>query len=266
MTTTTIAIAQTTSRDDVAENLRTARSFVHDAAAAGAKLVAFPEVFLYVGAREGKLAVAEALDGRIVTEFREAASRHGMMILLGSIHERIGDDPARVYNTSVLVAADGRVLASYRKLKLFDLELPHLRIKESDSIAPGNEPPPVVETPIGRIGLTICFDLRFSAIYLDLRRRGAELVFVPSNFTVPTGMAHWETLLRARAIEGQFYVAAPAQGGRHNPRYTSYGHSMVVDPWGRVSALAPPGPGLVYAEIDLGHLREVRANLPMGEP
>ena len=263
---TTIAIAQTTSTDDLAENLRAAHAFVREAAAAGARLLAFPEVFLYIGAREGKLAIAETLDGRIVSEFREAAARHAMMILLGSIHERIRDDPQRVYNTSVLIAADGTVLASYRKLKLFDLELPHLRIKESDTIAPGREMPPVVATPIGKLGLSICFDLRFSEIYLHLRRRGAELVFVPSNFTVPTGAAHWEPLLRARAIEGQFHVAAPAQCGRHNPRYTSYGHSMLVDPWGRVSALARPGPGLVYGEFDAQHLREVRTNLPMDRP
>ncbi|MDX1431627.1 MAG: carbon-nitrogen hydrolase family protein [Gammaproteobacteria bacterium] len=263
---TTIAIAQTTSTDDLAHNLHTAHSFVREAAAAGARLIAFPEVFLYVGRREGKLALAESLEGRTVSEFRETAARHSMMILLGSLHERIADDPSRVYNTSVLLAADGAILASYRKQKLFDLELPHLKIKESDTIAPGREMAPVVDTPIGRLGLTICFDIRFSDIYLDLRRRGAELVFVPSNFTVPTGTAHWETLLRARAIEGQFYVAAPAQCGRHNEKYTSFGNSMLVDPWGRVTALAPPGPGLVYGEFDAGEVHAVRARLPMGAP
>lgn len=261
---TTIALAQTTSTDDFAANLATARSLVREAAAGGAKVIAFPEVFLYVGGRDGKLAIAQTLDGEIVAELREAAARHAMMILLGSIHERIPDDPSRVYNTSVLVAADGSVLATYRKLKLFDLDLPHLKIKESDTIAAGREMPPVVETPIGNVALTICFDIRFADIYVDIRRRGAEIVFVPSNFTVPTGAAHWEALLRARAIEGQLYVAAPAQVGRHNPKYSSFGHSMLVDPWGRVVALAPPQPGLVYGEIDLGYVREVRTNLPMG--
>ncbi len=138
-----------------------------------------------------------------------------------------------------------------------------MRIKESDSIAPGDAPPPVVETPIGRLGLTICFDLRFSDLYLDLRRRGAEVVLIPSNFTAPTGAAHWEVMLRARAIEGQFFVAAPAQTGVHNPKYTSYGHSMLVDPWGKVLGVAPDGPGLIYGDINLAYLEQVRAELPM---
>jgi predicted amidohydrolase len=187
-----------------------------------------------------------------------------MMLLLGSLHERIPDDPSRVYNTSVLIAANGDVLASYRKLKLFDVALPTLTIKESDSIAPGNAAPPLVDTPIGKLALTICFDLRFSDLYLNLRRRGAEIVFIPSNFTAPTGAAHWEVLIRARAVEGQFYVVAPAQTGKHNPKFTSFGHSMLVDPWGGVVALAPPGPGVIYGDIDLAYLAKVRAELPMG--
>lgn len=261
---TKIALAQTTSTSDFDANLTAAEAMVEEAAANGAALLAFPEVFLYLGGRKGKLAIAEPLDGAIVTRFREAAARHGMMLLLGSIHERIPDDAARVYNTSVLIADNGDLLASYRKLKLFDVSLPEVTIKESDTIAPGDVSPPVVETPIGRLGLTICFDLRFSDLYLDLRRKGAEIVFIPSNFTAPTGAAHWEVLLRARAVEGQFFVAAPAQTGEHNPRYTSYGHSMLVDPWGEVLALAPPGTGITYGEIDLARLERVRAELPMG--
>jgi predicted amidohydrolase len=237
---------------------------VIEAAENGAALLAFPEIFLYLGGYKGKLKVAESLDGATVSRFREAAARHGMMLLLGSIHEQIPGDSSRVYNTSVLIAANGDVLASYRKLKLFDVALPNLNIKESDSIAPGDMAPPVVDTPIGRLGLSICFDLRFSDLYLDLRRRGAEIVFIPSNFTEPTGAAHWELLLRARAVEGQFFVVAPAQTGEHNPKYTSYGHSMLVDPWGEIVALAPPGPGVIFGDIDLAYLEEVRAKLPMG--
>jgi predicted amidohydrolase len=261
---TKLALAQMTSTSDFHGNLVVAERFVAEAAANGAHLLAFPEVFLYIGGRKGKLELAESLDGAIVSRFRDAAAKHSMMILLGSIHERIPDDPSRVYNTSVLLAADGEVLASYRKLKLFDLKLPELEIMESATIAPGDAEPPVVATPVGKVGLTICFDLRFSDLYLGLRRRGAELVLIPSNFTAPTGAAHWEPLLRARAIEGQFYVAAPAQCGEHNPKYISHGHSMLVDPWGQVTALASPGPGLVYGEIDLPYVRTVQAELPMG--
>lgn len=261
---TKIALAQTTTTDDFEANLEVAERMVIEAADNGAALLAFPEIFLYLGGYKGKLKVAESLDGAAVSRFREAAARHNMMLLLGSIHEQIPGDSSRVYNTSVLIAADGDVLASYRKLKLFDVALPNLNIKESDSIAPGDTAPPVVDTPIGRLGLTICFDLRFSDLYLDLRRRDAEIVFIPSNFTAPTGAAHWEVLLRARAIEGQFFVVAPAQTGSHNPKYTSYGHSMLVDPWGEIVAVAPPGPGLIYGDINLTYLQEVRAKLPMG--
>jgi len=260
---TKIALAQMTSTDDFAENLEVADRMVEEAAGVGAELLAFPEIFLYLGGRRGKLAIAETIEGKTVSRFREAAARHGMMLLLGSIHERIADDSDRVYNTSVLIGDNGDVLASYRKLKLFDVELPELTIKESDSIAPGDTPPPIVDTPIGKLGLTICFDLRFSDLYLDLRRRGAQIVFIPSNFTAPTGAAHWEVLLRARAIEGQYFVVAPAQTGQHNPKYASYGHSMIVDPWGKVLATASEGPGLVFGDISLSYLEQVRARLPM---
>jgi predicted amidohydrolase len=261
---TKIALAQTTTTEDFDANLAVADRMVVEAAEAGAALLAFPEVFLYLGGRKGKLNVAEPLDGAIVSHFRDAAAKHNMMLLLGSIHEQIPEDPTRVYNTSVLLGANGDLLASYRKLKLFDVALPTLTIKESDSIAAGSAASPVVDTSIGKLGLTICFDLRFSDIYLDLRQRGAQIVFIPSNFTAPTGAAHWEILLRARAVEGQFFVVAPAQTGQHNPKFTSYGHSMLVDPWGKVLALAPPGPRVIYGDIDLVYLDQVRAELPMG--
>jgi len=263
MSTSRIALAQMTSTEDFEANLAEATRLVDEAAAAGVQLVAFPEVFLYLGGREGKLKHATTVDGPVVARFREAAARHGMMILLGSIHERIPGREDKVFNTSVLIGADGEVLATYRKLKLFDVELPNLTIKESDTIEPGDGLPPVVDTPIGKVGLTICFDLRFSDLYQHLRRKGAEIVFAPSNFTAPTGAAHWDTLLRARALENQVYLAAPAQWGKHNPKFSSWGHSALVDPWGTVSSLAPDRTGLTFGEIDLDYLQKVRRELPM---
>ncbi|MDH4246394.1 MAG: carbon-nitrogen hydrolase family protein [Deltaproteobacteria bacterium] len=261
-----IALAQTTTTDDLKANLEAAEAMVRDAAAGGADLLAFPEVFLYIGGRKGKLEVAEFLEGPLVGRFREAAARLGMMILLGSLHERIADNPDRIYNTSVLIDRQGQVLAHYRKLHMFDIDLPNLVMKESDTVQPGPVLPPVVQTDIGRVGLSICFDLRFSELYRHLRTQGAEVIFIPANFTATTGAAHWEVLLRARAVETQTWVAAPAQWGPHNPRFRSFGHSALIDPWGEVKALKPEGAGLVFGEIDLELVKKVRRELPMGVP
>ncbi|MEE8435695.1 MAG: carbon-nitrogen hydrolase family protein [bacterium] len=263
-----IALAQMTSTSDFDANLAEAFALIDQAAAGGAQLVAFPEVFLYLGGHRGKLENAAEVDGPLVSRFREVAHRHHIMILLGSIHERIPGredevHKTKVHNTSVLIDGAGEILATYRKLKLFDVELPNLTIKESDSIEPGDAPPPVVDTAIGRMGLTICFDLRFPDLYQHLRRKGAQIVFAPSNFTHPTGAAHWETLLRARALESQVYLAAPAQVGQHNAKFRSWGHTALVDPWGTVTALAPERTGLIFAEIDLDYLEQVRRELPM---
>lgn len=259
-----IAMVQTTATDDFAANLAHALQRVDEAARLGVDLIAFPEVFLFIGGRTGKLAHAVILDGEVIGRFREAARRHKVWLLLGSVHERIPGRDDKVYNTSVLIDDRGELAGSYRKMKLFDVDLPYLSIKESDTIVPGDVLPPVIDTPLGKVGLTICFDLRFPDLYQHLRRKGAQVVFVPSNFTAPTGAAHWEVLLRARAVENQVYVAAPAQQGQHNPKFASYGHSALVDPWGTVTALAPDRPGIVVGEIDLPYLDKVRRELPVG--
>ena len=261
---TKIALIQATSTDDFQANLAQALERVEEAAAAGAELAAFPEVFLYIGGRKGKLEHAQSLDGEVVTRFREAARRLSVAILLGSIHERIPGREDKVYNTAVWIDAAGEILATYRKMRLFDVALPHLTIRESDTIVPGDTLPKVFQTPLGRVGLTICFDLRYPEIYQHLRSAGAEVIFVPSNFTAPTGAAHWEMLLRARAVENQVFIAAPAQFGQHNSKYASFGHSALVDPWGTVTSLAPEGRGITYGEIDLEQLTRVRQELPMG--
>ena len=268
-----IALAQTNSnpfkdrpadvRQVIEANLTSAGALIQQAADAGADLLAFPEMFLGLFGPEKKRQAAESLEGDIVGRFRQYASEQNIMLLLGSLYEHNPQDPERVYNTSVLIGADGAVLGSYRKQMLFDIDLPEVRFKESDTIAPGEQAAPVIPTPIGNIGLSICFDLRFSHIYSDLRRRGAEIVFVPANFTVPTGQAHWHILLQARAIEGQFYVAAPAQIGRVSRNFNAYGHSLLIDPWGRICAQNETTTDLIFAEVDLDLLRRVRREIPM---
>ena len=257
-----LALAQTTTTDDFELNLRTAVAMVGQAADQGAQLLAFPEVFLYVGGRDGKFRHAQPLEGEVVSRFCELAAQHRMLLLLGSLHEPVPGNPDKLHNTSVLIGCDGRLLARYRKLKLFDVDLPTVKLRESDSILAGTEAPPVVATAIGRVGLTICFDLRFPELYRGLRARGAQIIFVPSNFTAQTGAAHWDLLLRARAVENQCYVLAAAQGGTHPNGRRTWGHSLVVDPWGEVVASCDEGVGVVVAELDPARIAQVRLQLP----
>lgn len=268
-----IALAQTNSNpfqespagvhEVIDANLARTAKLIQEAASRGARLLAFPEMFLGVFGPDKKRHAAQSLDGALVSGFREQAASNGIMLLLGSIYEIDPDNSRRVFNTSVLIGAGGELLAAYRKRMLFDIDLPQVRFRESETISPGTEAPPVVATAIGKVGLSICFDVRFSHLYFDLRRRGAEIVFVPANFTVPTGKAHWRILLQARAIEGQFYVAAPAQVGRVSRNFNAYGHSMLVDPWGRICAEMETDTGLIYADVDLELLGKVRQELPM---
>ncbi|MDH4121016.1 MAG: carbon-nitrogen hydrolase family protein [Deltaproteobacteria bacterium] len=262
--TSRIALVQTTSTTHQDTNLSQALARVEEAAGLGAGLVAFPEVFLYTGDRQGKLEHAVTLDGPVIERFRQAAQRHRLAICLGSVCERAPEDPRRVYNTSVILGADGDTLGVYRKRNLFDIGLPHLSVRESEFVIPGREPSPVVQTPVGRVGVAICFDLRFPALFQQMRRDGAQIILVPSNFTAQTGADHWEPLLRARAIENQVYVGAPAQVGPTGAGFHSHGHTMLVDPWGTVIAQAPARPQLLVGEIHLDHLTQVRENMPLG--
>ncbi|NNK47541.1 MAG: carbon-nitrogen hydrolase family protein, partial [Gemmatimonadetes bacterium] len=187
----------------------------------------------------------------------------GIHLLLGSFAER-SDDPRRCYNTSVLFGPDGGRLAVYRKIHLFDVDVsPEVRFQESVTVKPGAEAV-VAKTELGSVGLTVCFDLRFSGLYRELTRQGAELITIPSAFTATTGRDHWRVLVRARAIETQCYVMAAAQCGTHDEEglRESYGHSLIVDPWGVVLAELPGGPGVALAEVDLDRVREVRRAIP----
>jgi predicted amidohydrolase len=255
------AAVQMLASDDKAANLKEAKHWVRHAAAEGARVVALPEVFNWRGSKKLERKSAEPIPGPSSTAMAELARELGIYLLAGSILEEIpGSEKA--YNTSVLFDPAGRVLASYRKIHLFDVDLANgVSLRESETRAHG-EAMAVIQTDLGSMGLSVCYDLRFPELYRGLASQGAELIFVPSAFTAYTGEAHWETLLRSRAIENQVYIIAPDQFGKSAKSFETHGHSMIVDPWGQVIAEVPVGPGVITAEIDLAYLANVRAELP----
>ncbi|MEE2829367.1 MAG: carbon-nitrogen hydrolase family protein [Myxococcota bacterium] len=257
------AVVQVTATDDRSANLRTTSDLVRRAAGEGAEVICLPEMWPFVGSDAEKLAGAESLDGPSMTAMRELALELGVWMLPGSFAE-ISEVPDRVYNTAPVYDPSGALVGVYRKLHLFDVDIPGGAVfQESDTVTPGDRAV-VVDTPIGRLGLTVCYDLRFPALYEALREGGAEIVLVPAAFTAHTGQAHWEVLLRARAIEQQVWVVAPNQGGRHNAKRESYGHSMIVDPWGGVAARVPEGPGIALGDVDPARVHRLRRELPCG--
>ncbi len=263
---TRVAVAQMTSSDELRGNLAEARELVRRAAGEGARLIVLPENVAMFGREAAKLAVAErfepgvAPEGPIGEAMREASRETNAWVVWGGVPER--HDGARVFNACVAVSPDGEVAARYRKVHLFDVSLADGSVyDESSSVAPG-EDTVVVDTGAGRLGLSVCYDLRFPELYRALVDQGAELLCVPAAFTVPTGRDHWHVLLRARAIESQCYVLAAAQWGAHTNGRETYGHAMVVDPWGAVLSELPEGRGVITAEVDPERLAQVRANLP----
>ncbi len=263
------AAVQMTSTSDAEANWHSARTLIERAAGYGARFIATPENTNYLGPPREKVRRAEPLDveaGTACRRFSRLASRLGIHLLLGSFNEAAGD-PERCYNTSVLFSPAGEVLAAYRKIHLFDVDVSdRVRFVESDAVRPGAEPV-VAETPLGAFGLSVCYDLRFAELYRALRESGAEILTVPSAFTLTTGRAHWYSLQRARAIETQCWVISPAQHGRHDDRglRETFGHTMIVDPWGQVVAAASDGPGLALAEIDTDLAHRVRRQIPVAD-
>jgi deaminated glutathione amidase len=255
-----VAAVQLNSTDDTARNLSAAERLVRAAAADGAELVALPEKWNLLAAGERLAAGAEPLDGPSLAAARAWARELGIHLLAGSVAERAGDG-GKAFNTSVLIGPDGTDLAVYRKIHMFDVEAGGVAYRESEHEQPGEE---IVSAPVDgvELGLTVCYDLRFPELYRILAVRGARLVAVPSAFTAATGRDHWEVLLRARAIEDQVFVIAPNQVGEAPPHYSSYGHSAIVDPWGRVLATAPEGECFVAADLDLAAQERVREQLP----
>jgi len=255
------AVVQMTSGIDVQANLQTASRWVEAAARDGAKLIALPELFSGLGEAEKMVAQAESIPGRTSNTMAALAARLGVLLLAGSMAER---DPGtgQTFNTSLLFSAEGKLLARYRKIHLFDIELAgRVSFQESRWFAAGDEVV-TVATELGRLGLATCYDLRFPELFRRLADEAADVILVPSAFTLATGRDHWEVLLRARAIENQVYVVAPNQYGRHTPLMISYGRSMLVDPWGTVLATCPDGEGMAEARIDPQHAARIRRQLP----
>lgn len=266
-----VAAIQLTSTQDVAANLDRCTALAGEAAAAGAALIGLPENFAYLGSdRDHRLSIAEALPDRgaeaegagpILTAMQALARETKAWLLLGGFPER-GSDGRRIRNTSVLLDGAGRIAATYRKVHLFDVDLPGgKRFRESETIEPGDAAV-VAETPWGALGLSICYDLRFPELYRALAARGARVIAVPSAFTAETGKDHWHLLLRARAVENQVFVLAPAQFGHHGGDRRSYGHALIADPWGAVIAECGDHEGFALARLDFAYQDRVRQNLP----
>jgi deaminated glutathione amidase len=255
------AVVQMTSTADVERNLATAEALVERAAARGAAFVGLPENFAFLRSEGEPIPEPQTLDGPWVQRMAALARRLRITLLLGSLPERV-EGERRVRNTSVLLGPDGSTLAIYRKIHLFDIDLPGMEhLKESRAVVPG-EDIVVAEAPFGPLGLTICYDLRFPELYRELVRRGARVLAVPSAFTERTGKAHWEVLLRARAIENLAYVVAPAQVGHHGGGRASHGQALIADPWGVILAQAPDGEGVAVAELDFDRQDRLRRELP----
>lgn len=255
------AVIQITSTSDKSANLEKAERMIRLAAARGARLVGLPETFNWRGKRTEEAAAAERLDGATLTAMACMARELEIYLLAGSITEHVPGESRR-YNTSVLLAPDGAQLAVYRKIHLFDIDLPgRVTVKESEAKMPGSEVV-TAATELGTVGLSVCYDIRFPELYRRLVYAGATIITIPSAFTFPTGEAHWEVLMRARAIENQCYVLAPAQFGTNVHGFADYGNSMIVDPWGRVLARAGDQEGVLVAPIDLEYLDRVRRELP----
>ena len=256
-----VAAVQMTSTADVERNLKESLRLVREAAAAGADLIALPENFACLRPEGSPVLYKQDLDGELVGSMRAEARRLGRYLLLGSIPERLPRS-RRIHNSSVLIGPGGRVLACYRKMHLFDIDMPGGPVlKESRTVKAGDRAV-VARTPLGRLGLSICYDLRFPELFRRMALAGAEVLFVPAAFTTATGPHHWLPLLRARAIENQCWVVAPAQVGRHGGGRESHGETAIIDPWGEVVQRLRRGRGWVQAPIDLDAVRRVRAGLP----
>ncbi|RIA87482.1 putative nitrilase [Glomus cerebriforme] len=261
-----VAVAQYCASNLITKNLKTCVELLEKASKNGAKIIFLPEAsdFIAKDSEETLSLTLSIKDNLFVDGIINAAIKKNMWVSMG-IHE-LSHEPKKIYNTHLLINSQGSIIETYRKLHLFDVNIKDGPIHlESKTTMRGEKICDPIPTPLGNLGLMICYDLRFSELSLELRKKGADILTFPSAFTLKTGQAHWEVLLRARAIENQCYVIASAQIGRHNENRVSYGHAMIVDPWGTVLARCPETnePSLAFAEIDLDRLKKIRTEIPV---
>lgn len=256
-----IAAVQMISTPEVASNLATAGRLVDEAAARGAQLVALPEYFPIIGGSDADRLAVREMEGRgPIQDFLAAtAARHGIWLVGGSI-PLLANDPRKLRNSCLVFDPAGRRVARYDKIHLFGFQKDTERYDEAETIEAGSPVPVALDTPVGRVGLGICYDLRFPELFRALAP--LDLIVLPAAFTDTTGQAHWELLLRARAVENQCYLLASAQGGLHPTGRMTHGHSMIIDPWGQVLARMEYGEGVVVADIEPARITNVRASLP----
>ncbi|KAM6544816.1 hypothetical protein CsatB_025552 [Cannabis sativa] len=261
-----IAAAQMTSINDLASNFATCSRLVKEAASAGAKMICFPESFAFIGAQDGEsLKIAQPLDGPMMQQYCSLARESSIWLSLGGFQEK-GPDEQHLFNTHVVIDDNGKIKSTYKKIHLFDVDIAGERSYKESNITEAGNNIVSVDSPVGRLGLTVCYDLRFPELYQQLRfQHEAQVLLVPAAFTVATGQAHWEILLRARAIETQCYVIAAAQTGKHNDKRQSYGETLIIDPWGTVVGRLTDrlSTGITVADIDFSLLDSIRTRMPI---
>lgn len=255
-----VAAIQLNPQDNKEENISSALQYVREAANNGAEFIVLPEYVDFMGEDSKKVMLGETIPGPTSNAFASVAKEYNIYLLCGSILEKADDK--RVYNSSMLINGNGEIIATYRKLHLYDAIFEgRYTIKESDTIKPGNDVV-TAETDFGTIGLTICYDIRFPELFRSLALRGSKVIFVPAAFPLYTGAHHWEILLRARAIENQCYIVAAGQFGIAPPDHVEFGNSMIIDPWGTVLARAPEKEAIIIENLDLGYIDQVRGKIP----
>ncbi|MDM3871735.1 carbon-nitrogen hydrolase family protein [Porticoccus sp. W117] len=264
---TKVAAIQMCSTRDLQHNLQRAEALLAEASGQGAQLAVLPENFAYYGCKELRQAACDEADatGPVRQFLSEQAKRHNMWIVGGTVPVAESGDE-RGYAACLVVDSEGEERAQYHKIHLFDVDVgdAHKHYRESDDYRPGIEPM-VLDTPFGKLGLSVCYDLRFAEMYRELADRGAEIVVVPSAFTAVTGEAHWQLLLRARAVENQCFVIGANMGDRDHPKRPTWGGSVIVHPWGDVLAEMDGGEGVIFAELDLGEIQRLKKNMPIAQ-